>query len=241
MPLAKRGGVFHHAGMSEATPTAAKPARILVVDDHAIVRHGLSLLLSKHKDLAICGEAGTYEEALAALERERPDILLADITLKERSGLDLIREVRTRWPEVRGLVLSMHDEDEYAERALRAGARGYVMKENADDVIVEAIRTVLSGEVYASPEVSARMLRQFVEGEPGPAEAGGIGSLTEREVEIFRCLGEGLTTRKIAEHFGLSGRTVEVHRANIKRKLGCEDTAQLLREAVKWVEAGGEK
>lgn len=225
--------------MSDATPIAAKPARILVVDDHAIVRHGLTLLLSKHKDLAICGEAGTYEDALAALERERPDILLADITLKDRSGLDLIREVRSRWPEVRGLVLSMHDEDEYAERALRAGARGYVMKENADEVIVEAIRTVLGGEVYASPEVSARMLRQFVDGGSDESvEAGGIGSLTERELEIFRCLGEGLTTRKIAEKFGLSGRTVEVHRANIKRKLGCEDTAQLLREAVKWVEAG---
>lgn len=221
------------------TDPIPSPARILVVDDHAIVRHGLALLLSKHKDLAISGEAGSYDEALAALEQKQPDILLADITLKDRSGLDLIREVRARWPDVRSLVLSMHDEDDYAERALKAGARGYVMKENADDVIVDAIRTVLRGEVYASPEVSARMLRQLVEGGAESIEAGGIGSLTERELEIFRCLGEGLTTRKIAEKFNLSGRTVEVHRANIKRKLGCEDTAQLLREAVRWVEGGG--
>lgn len=210
-----------------------------MVDDHAIVRHGLALLLAKHRDLAICGEAGSYDEGLAIAERKRPDVLVVDITLKDRSGLDLIRELRQRWPDLPCLVLSMHDEGDYAERALRAGARGYVMKEDADEVVVDALRTVLKGEVYASPEVSARMLRQFVDGAPEGGESTGIGSLTERELEIFRCLGEGLTTKKIAEKYGLSGRTVEVHRANIKRKLGCEDTAQLLREAVRWVEAGG--
>lgn len=221
--------------MTPPLPSPAR-ARILVVDDHAIVRHGLALLLSKHQDLAICGEAGTYDEALAALASAQPGVVLVDLTLKDRSGLDLIRDIRQRAPEVQCLVLSMHDEADYAERALRAGARGYVMKEDADEVIVEAIRTVLRGEIYASPEVSARMLRELVDGPDKAAPESGVGSLTERELEIFRCLGEGLTTRKIAEKFGLSGRTVEVHRANIKRKLGCEDTAQLLREAVRWVE-----
>jgi DNA-binding NarL/FixJ family response regulator len=237
--VAKSGADSHHGPMTPTDDTATKPARILVVDDHAIVRHGLALLLSKHPDLGVAGEAGSYDEALAELDRKPYDVALVDITLKERSGLDLIREIRQRHPALLCLVLSMHDENEYAERALRAGARGYVMKEDADEVIVEAIRTVRRGEVYASPEVSARMLRQIVDGEGPPAEEGGVGSLTDREREIFRCLGEGLTTRKIAEKFTLSARTVEVHRANIKRKLGCEDTAQLLREAVKWVERGG--
>lgn len=223
--------------LHDVSTEPSAPARILIVDDHAIVRHGISLLLSKHPEFAVCGEAGSVEEALQAAERLGPDIALVDLTLKDRSGLELLRELRERFPVIRPLVVSMHDEAEYAERALRAGARGYVMKENADEVIVDALRTVMKGEVYASPEVSARMLKQMVSGEP--AAAGGIGSLTDREREIFRAVGEGLTSRKIAERFGLSERTVEVHRANIKRKLGCEDAAQLLREAVKWVDGGG--
>jgi DNA-binding NarL/FixJ family response regulator len=215
-----------------------EPARILIVDDHAIVRQGIALLLSKHPDLKVCGEAGSYDEALAAAEKLKPDLALVDITLKDRSGLDLVREWREHLPHLRALVVSMHDEREFAERALRAGARGYVMKENADEVIVEALRTVQRGEVYASAEVSARMLRQMAAG-PQATPEDGVGSLTERELEIFRALGEGLTSRKMAERFGLSERTVEVHRANIKRKLGCQDSAQLLREAVRWSEAGG--
>lgn len=214
------------------------PARILIVDDHAIVRHGIALLLSKHPEFVVCGEAGTVDEARAAADRLKPDLVLMDITLKDRNGLDLVREWRERLPQVRAVVLSMHDEREYAERALRAGARGYVMKENADEVLLEALHTVQRGEVYASAEVSARMLKHLADGSSSLAEQGGVGSLTDREQEIFRALGEGLTSRKIAERYGLSERTVEVHRANIKRKLGCEDTAQLLREAVRWVEGG---
>lgn len=213
-------------------------ARILLVDDHAIVRQGLALLLSKHPEFTVCGEAGTYEDALAVAEKLKPDLALVDITLKDRSGLDLIRELRERLPALRAVVLSMHDEREYAERALRAGARGYVMKENADEVVVEALHTVLRGEVYASADVSARMLKQMADGPGAETEQGGVSSLTERELDIFRTLGEGLTSRKIAERFGISERTVEVHRANIKRKLGCQDSAQVLREAVRWVEQG---
>ncbi len=212
--------------------------RLLVVDDHAIVRHGLAMLLARYPEFAIAAEAGGCAEALVRVADSNPDVAIVDLALKDGSGLDLVRELIKRKPGLPCLVLSMHDEMEYAERALRAGARGYVMKENADESIVDAIRTVLRGEVYASPDVAARLLRQVVAGSERRNESG-IDSLTDREREIFRCLGQGLTTKKIAEQFGLSARTVEVHRASIKRKLGCDDTAQLLREAVRWVESGG--
>lgn len=208
--------------------------RILVVDDHSIVRHGLSLLLQREKDFTVCAEAGTYEEAIETATREKPDVAVIDLTLKDRSGLDLIKELGKQSPETRCLVLSMHDEAEYADRALRAGAKGYVMKEDADAVIVEAIRRVLAGEIYVSPAMSNRLIRQMSDDR---TQETGIASLTDREQEIFACVGEGLSSRKIAEKFNLSERTVEVHRANIKKKLGLEDAAQMLREAVRWVES----
>ena len=208
--------------------------RILVVDDHAIVRHGIAALLAREKDLVICGEAGTYEEGLAALAQHVPDILIADITLKDRSGLDLIREAQARNKKLMTIVLSMHDEATYAEKALRAGAQGYVMKENADDKIVEAIRTVLRGEMYISAGTSSRMLRDFVDGDAGAKT--GVDALTDREREIFECMGRGMSSRDIADRYDLSPRTVEVHRAHIKKKLGCETGAHLMREAVRWVE-----
>ena len=205
--------------------------QILIVDDHSVVRHGIALLLARQPDLAVAGEAATYDEGLAMAESLKPDVALVDITLKDRNGLDLIKEITARAPATRCLVLSMHDEVDYADRALRAGARGYIMKEEADEIIVDAIRQVLSGEIYLRPRASARVLRAHA-GDTGT----GVDSLTDRERDIFRSLGQGLTTKKIAEQFELSARTVEVHRANIKKKLGCEDAAQLLREAVRWVE-----
>ncbi len=212
------------------------PARVLVVEDHAIVRHGMGVLLARAPDLIMCGEAGTYEEGVQAAMSLRPDVTVIDIILKDRNGLELIHELRDKGYAGKILVLSMHDEQTHAEKALRAGAQGYVMKEDADELLVDALRTVLKGEMYISPDISARMLRSYIEGED--IEGTGIDSLTEREKEIFEAMGRGLTTRKIAEQFGLSARTVEVHRARIKKKMQCEDAAQLLREAVKWVESG---
>jgi len=218
-----------------AMETATKTRHgILVVDDHSIVRHGLALLLQREKDLHVCAEAGTFDEALDAVIREKPAVALVDITLKDRSGLDLIKEIVRAVPTTRCLVLSMHDEAEYADRALRAGAKGYVMKEDADAVIVEAIRRVLAGEVYVSPAMSNRLIRQLSEDRNQEA---GAASLTDREREILECVGQGLSSRKIAEKFNLSERTVEVHRANIKKKLSLEDAAQMVREAVRWVES----
>ena len=218
--------------------STSNPHRILVVDDHSVVRHGLTMLLQKEPDLQVCGEAGTFDEALAAAQALQPEIALVDITLKDRNGLDLIREWRKNLPGLRGLVLSMHDEAEYADRALRSGARGYVMKEDADEVIVTAIRKVLSGEVYVSPAMSTRLINQISHDAGNKdAETSAVASLTGRELEIFSCVGEGLSSRQIADKYQLSERTVEVHRANIKKKLGCENAAQVLREAVRWVES----
>jgi DNA-binding NarL/FixJ family response regulator len=243
------------------------PARVLIVDDHAIVRYGMGVLLSGAKDLTLCGEAGTYDEALTAIRELKPDIAVIDLILYDRSGLDLIREIRSqesgdsnpqstidnraeselgtakagqrsgnRQSQMPILVMSMHDEATHAEKALRAGAQGYIMKEDADEVLVEALRTVLSGKLHVSGNMNEKLLRTYVESDDN-VESSGVESLTVREKEIFECLGKGFTTRKIAEQFNLSPRTVEVHRARIKKKLECEDAAQLLRTAVQWVES----
>lgn len=248
--------------------SAEKPARVLIVDDHAIIRYGMGVLLSGAADLSLCGEAGTYEEALTAIRELQPDAAVIDIILHDRNGLDLIREIRSQesrdsnpqlsfvnraegelgsanagqrsgnsQSKMPILVLSMHNETTHAERALRAGAQGYIMKEEADEVLVEALRTVLAGKLYVSGNINEKLIRTYIDND-GDGAPGGIASLTSREKEIFECLGQGLTTRKIAEQFDLSPRTVEVHRARIKKKLECEDAAQLLRTAVQWVESG---
>lgn len=215
--------------------SADKPARVLIVDDHAIVRYGMSVLLSGAADLTLCGEAGTCDEALAAIRELKPDVAVIDLILYEQNGLDLIRQLRAEGQTLPLLVMSMHDEATHAGKALRAGAQGYIMKEDADEVLVEALRTVLSGKIYVSGDINEKLLRTYAGNETG-IESSGIGSLTDREKEIFECMGKGLTTRKIADRFNLSPRTVEVHRARIKKKLACEDAAQLLRTAVQWVE-----
>lgn len=216
--------------------TPSSPARVLIVDDHAIVRYGMGVLLAGANDMELCGEAGTVDEALTEIGRLRPDVAVIDLILQDQSGLDLIRQIRAEGSALPVLVMSMHDEATHAEKALRAGAQGYIMKEDADEVLLDALRTVLSGKIYVSDGINEKLLRTYAEGDAGP-ESGGIESLTAREREIFECMGRGLTTRKIAEQFNLSPRTVEVHRARIKKKLVCEDAAQLLRTAVQWVES----
>ena len=218
------------------TDSKQNPARILIVDDHAIVRYGMGVLLSGADDLTLCGEAGTYDEALTAIRELKPDVAVIDLILYDRSGLDLIRQLRAEGQTLPLLVMSMHDEATHAEKALRAGAQGYIMQEDADEVLVEALRTVLSGKLHVSGNINEKLLRTYVESDDS-TESSGVESLTVREKEIFECLGKGFTTRKIAEQFDLSPRTVEVHRARIKKKLECEDAAQLLRTAVQWVES----
>lgn len=220
------------------TPQADPPVRILVVDDHSIVRHGLAALLQREPDLRVCAEAADYDEAMAALKAQQPDFMIVDITLKDRSGLDFIRDARAQGCTAPALVLSMHDEATHAEKALRAGAQGYVMKENADEQIVGAIRAIRAGNLHVSEAIADRMLRQYLGEDEAAGEATGVESLTEREREIFGCMGRGMTTKDIADRLHLSARTVEVHRAHIKKKLGCQSAGQVLREAVRWVEGG---
>lgn len=223
------------------TRAGAAAKKVLIVDDHPIVRHGLAQLIGQEKDLAVCGEAGTYDEALAALARGLPDVVILDLSLPGPSGLSLLKRIRELYPELPVLVLSMHEESVYAERALRAGANGYVMKGQADSAVIEALRKVLAGELYLSPESSTRLLQQFLGRARGSVGPTGIERLSDRELEVFECIGRGLSSQKIAEKLGMSVKTVEVHRVHIKRKLGIENGAQLMREAVRWVEreAGG--
>lgn len=213
---------------------AAAQTSLLLVDDHAIVRQGLAALLAREADFAVVGEAGTYEDGLAALAALKPAGVVLDLSLRDRSGLDWIREARGLGYAGNILVLSMHDEGLYAEKALRAGAQGYVMKDQAEETLVAALRQVVAGRTYLSPAASA-----LLSAHPAAAEkeADGFAGLTARESEILYAIGGGLTTREIAEKFGLSGRTVDVHRVNIKRKLGCASLAEVLVKAVEYKRA----
>lgn len=210
--------------------------RVLVVDDHPIMRQGLSLLIENEPDLTVSGEARTAEEAVAEVAREKPDIALVDITLPGRSGLELIKDLQAMEPDLPTLVLSMHDETLYAERVLRAGARGYVMKQEGGKKLIEAIRRVLDGQISVSEKMSARILEIF-SGRGGQSNLSPVERLTDREFEVFQMIGEGLGTRQIAERLNLSVKTVEVHRGHIKEKLKTKTGPELIRYAVRWGES----
>ncbi len=209
--------------------------RILLVDDHPIMRHGLAQLIRTEPALEVCAEAGTAAAGFAALEKWMPDIVIVDLTLPDRHGLELIRDILALRPATRCIVLSMHDETLYAERALRAGARGYVMKETAAETLITAIQRVISGAIYVSEAMSSRMLEQ-VAGQRGKSGVSGVARLSDRELEVLEMIGQGTATKVIAEKLGISARTVEAHRAHMKEKLGISDGAALVRYAVQWVE-----
>src|SRR5579859_4127412 len=174
----------------------SKKSQVFVVDDHPIVRQGLALLINREDDLAVCGEAQDAHAAMQAIAGARPDILIVDISLNGPDGLDLLKDVRMRYPEMPVLILSMHDESVYAERALRAGAQGYIMKQEATEKVLVAVRRILTREIYISDRVGNSMLRHYVRG-VNSAEHSSIADLTDRELEVFRLIGEGLGTRQI--------------------------------------------
>jgi DNA-binding NarL/FixJ family response regulator len=215
---------------------ASKRKRVMMVDDHPLTRAGLAQLIGKQEDLCLCCEAAGRNDALKYLEHNAPDLVIMDLSIPGGGGLELIKDLLTLYPRLSILVLSMHDENLYAARALRAGARGYVMKEAGAELVLQAIRTVLGGGVYLSRGMTARIV-ESVSHMPLRRSASSLEQLTDRELEIFRCIGEGRGTKEIATRLNLSPKTVDVHRANIRTKLDLRDTTALFRYAVCWVES----
>src|ERR1700691_2648046 len=211
-------------------PPATKK-RILVVDDHPIVRQGLALLINREPDLVVCGEAEEAMGALHVLASARPDVLIVDISLNGPDGLDLLKSIRTTHPTLPVLILSMHDESIYAERALRAGANGYIMKQEATEKVLVAVRRILHGEIYVSDRIANKMLKHYITG-TGTLRNSRIADLSDRELEVFRLIGEGHGTRQIAENLHLSVKTVESYQAHIKEKLCLHSARELLKHAI---------
>jgi len=219
--------------MTRKSAPAAK-SRIFLVDDHPIVITGFTLMLNAQADLEVCGTASSAEEALEKIPKAKPDLVITDVTLPGRNGLDLLRDLQAVMPDCRVLVVTMHDELLYAERALRAGARGYLMKEAGSEKMLAAIHQVLAGQVSVSERMQAKILSGMI-GHQAKASASPIEKLSDREFEIFRLLGEGRTTKEIADQLHLSHKTVAVHRSHIKVKLGITNANELVHQAVRWV------
>lgn len=220
--------------MSEKTSNGKH--RIFIVDDHPLVREGLSNLINQQEDLMVCGEAEDAAQALAGIALKKPDLALIDISLKTASGLELVKDLGVHFPNVALIVLSMHDELLYAERSLRAGAKGYVMKRETTKDVLTAIRRVVQGDVYVSERVMNAMARRL--GTPRKASAATpVEQLSDRELEIFRMLGQGSTTSQIAADLHLSLKTVQAYCARAKEKFGVNSLGELLRAAIRWEDA----
>jgi len=219
--------------MPEEISTARK--KVFLVDDHPMVREHLAQLIAQQPDLEICGEAVDLPQALEGIEATEPDLAIVDISLRASSGLDLVKEIRARDWTLPVLVLSMHEETLYAERALRAGALGYVSKQESSKNILCAIRRVMDHQTYVSAEVSNRFIKRAV-GASARNEVLPLSSLGDRELEVFQLIGRGMGTKQISETLGIGVKTVETYRARIKEKLHLEDGVQLLRQAIRWVE-----
>jgi DNA-binding NarL/FixJ family response regulator len=217
------------------TDKSATGARIFVVDDHPIVREGLASHLTREVGLEVCGNADEVSEALSLITSSQPDLVILDITLKNGSGLDLLKRLKAHHPTLRVLIWSAYPDNLYAERALRAGAMGYIHKGRPADEIITAIRTVLAGKIYLSDEESARMISRLVGGDHQSMQHSAIEALTDRELEVFEHLGHGQTTQQIAQKMHVSPKTVETYRARIKEKLKLHNAMELIQRAVQWV------
>jgi DNA-binding NarL/FixJ family response regulator len=225
--------------MSKAKQPVAKGKRanILLVDDHAVVRYGIAQLINRQNDMMICGEEEDASKALTAIAARKPDLVIADISLKDSSGLELMRNIQALYPGLPVLVMSVHEESIYADLAFRAGAAGYLMKQEAIEKILTAVRRVLDGHIYVSEAQGARMLQQQVRGRGG-AGIPPIKTLSDRELEVLRLIGQWKTTRQIAGELHLSIKTIEYYREQIKRKLNLKNSAGLTQFATSWVERG---
>ncbi len=220
---------------ADETTTRKDIHRVLIVDDHPIVRKGLSMVLEQEDDLEVCGQAESARDAIELVRQEQPDIALIDLALKDSSGLELIKDIKSRFPDVLMLVLSMRDEGFYAERVLRAGARGYVTKSEGSKMVLEAIHKILQGRIHVSPNIADRVMHKLVEGSNEPGESL-VARLTNRELEVFTLLGNGMPTREVADQLNISTKTVDSHREHIKSKLGLTNATDLLKHAIQWVQ-----
>src|SRR5271155_1370048 len=211
--------------------TRAKKKTVFIVDDHPLLRQGLALLVNRERDLVVCGEAEEAQTAMSEIALKKPDILIADISLNGPDGLDLLKNLRTLYPDLPVLILSMHDESIYAERALRARANGYIMKQEATEKVLVALRRILAGDIYLSEKMANKLLHQYISGAPADMNSR-LSALSDRELEVFRLIGEGRSTRQIAETLHLSIKTVETYQAHIKDKLSLRSGRELVQHAI---------
>ncbi len=209
--------------------------RIYIVDDHPLVRQGLSQIVASEADMEICGEAEDSPAAIRGVGEANPDAIIVDISLKGANGLELIKNLKAIHDDIPILVFSMHDETIYAQRALRAGAKAYVMKKESPSKVVDAIRKIIQGEIYVSPSVADQVLHQIVNG-PGNVSTSPVDRLTDRELEVVQLIGRGLSSREVAESLHLSVKTIESHRAHVKEKLGLRNATELVQFSVQWVD-----
>ena len=224
--------------MAVEKPREGQKQRILIVDDHPIVREGLTTIINEQTDLVVCGEAEDAQTALEAVGTLRPDLMIVDVSLKGINGIELVKLIQRRYEKMPILVLSMHDESLYVERVLRAGARGYIMKQEGTEKVVTAIHKILGGDIYVSEAMRKKLLRTFQESQPetsGPS----VDRLSDRELEVFRLIGQGYGTRQIADTLHVSVKTVNTYRQHIKEKLKFETGSELLRHAIQWVQSEG--
>jgi len=219
-------------------PPPVRKTKVLLIDDHPIMRAGLAERINHEADMEVCGEAGTAIEAMEAIGRTNPDVAIVDISLGDSHGLGLIKDIRIRYPTLAMLVFSMHDESLYAERALHAGARGYVMKQEASQTVLNAIRRVLLGDIHLSAEMTRKLLGGIAGGRQVTRAATVADQLSDREYEVFELIGRGFGTMEIARILRLSAKTISAHRQHIKQKLGLPDGAALLRHAIRWISDG---
>lgn len=234
-PAPKIDALVKAPDASATKPRSISRKRLLLVDDHPMMRAGMAQLINRQPDLEVCCEAGSPAEALQEMARGRPDLVVTDITMPGRSGVEFIKDVLSIHAGLPILAVSMHDEMIYAERVLRAGARGYVMKEAGAEKLLLGIRQVLNGQVYVSERMSAKLLDSLTGRRPRGSNSP-IEKLSDREFEVFQLIGQGKSTRDIAKQLNLSPKTVDVHRSHIKEKLELKDATSLVRHAVRWVE-----
>lgn len=222
--------------MNRTKPNASpKKARVLLVDDHAVVRFGVAQLINRQDDIEVCGEDEDASHAMAAIGKLKPDLVIADISLKDSSGLELMRNIKAQYPKLAILVFSVHDETIYAEMAFRAGALGYLMKGADVETILAAIRRVVSGNIYVSDALGAKMLHKQLRGQ-GDAAASPVENLSDRELEVFQLIGHWKGTRQIADELHLSVKTIEYYREQVKKKLGLSNATKLTQAATAWVQ-----